>query len=436
MRRYWNRKERLKRSAGQYKEAAKYLVGGVNSPVRAFKAVGGEPIFIKKGAGSKIYDIDGNRYIDYVMSWGALMLGHAEASVIKALKSAADSGTSFGAPTQKETELAKIIHKAMPSIEKLRLVSSGTEAVMSAIRLSRGFTGKDKIIKFAGSYHGHYDGLLVKAGSGAATFGIPDSLGVPQSLSRDTIVCSYNDIDRVSAVIRQKHKEIACLIVEPVCANMGVVLPENNFLSDLREITSKYKVMLIFDEVITGFRLAFGGAQEVYGIKPDLTCLGKIIGAGLPIAAFGGKQEIMERLSPLGGVYQAGTLSGNPAAVSAGIAALTVLAKSDYLALNRRTGQMCEELDSILKAAGKRFCINRAGSMFTLFFSEKKVRDFDSAKTSDTKKYASYFWSMVESGVYLAPSQFEANFLSFAHKDNDIKRTLSAAAMTFKDFNF
>lgn len=414
------------KSSKLYKEASKYLAGGVNSPVRAFKAVGGHPVFIKKGRGSKIYDADNNSYIDYVMSWGALILGHAHPLVKSAVKEALNSGTSFGAPTEKETVLSKIISQAIPSIEMLRLVNSGTEAAMSAIRLARGFTGKDKIVKFEGAYHGHYDGLLVKAGSGAATFSVPDSLGVPRSVSSDTIVCPYNDIDRFVQVAKQKHKEIACLIVEPICANMGVVLPKKNFLSDLRELSAKYKIVLIFDEVITGFRLIYGGAQNIYGIKPDLTCLGKIIGGGLPLAAYGGRREIMECLSPLGGVYQAGTLSGNPIAVTSGIATLKALAKLNYKALNGKTEALCENLSMALSEKNLNFCFNRLGSMFTIFFTKYKVEDFRTAKTSDTKKYARYFWSMLNNGIYFAPSQFEANFLSFAHKESDTVKTLRA----------
>jgi glutamate-1-semialdehyde 2,1-aminomutase len=423
---------KLVRSAALYKEAGKYLAGGVNSPVRAFKAVGGTPIFMKKGKGAKIFDVDNNRYIDYVMSWGALILGHTHPAVIKALKRAINSGTSFGAPTEKETEFSKMICNAIPSIEVLRLVNSGTEATMSAIRLARGYTGKDKIIKFAGAYHGHFDSLLVKAGSGAATFGISDSLGVPKSLSKDTLVLPYNNIDKVARAVKLKHKETACLIVEPVCANMGVVLPRENFLADLRELTFKYKIVLIFDEVICGFRLCFGGAQNIYKIKPDLTCLGKIIGGGLPIGAFGGRREVMQFLAPLGKVYQAGTLSGNPLAVNAGLATLKSLSKLNYQKLNTLAQGLCAGLGEILKKNNLSFSINRIGSMFTLFFARNKVYDFQTAKTSDTKKYASYFWSMLKNGIYSAPSQFEANFLSFAHKEQDTESTLAAFKKVFR----
>jgi glutamate-1-semialdehyde 2,1-aminomutase len=414
------------RSTSLFKEANKYLVGGVNSPVRAFKAVGGSPIFISKAKGSRIYDVDRNCYIDYVMSWGALILGHSHPSILTAVKNAISSGMSFGAPTEKEIELAKIISSAIPSIEMLRLVNSGTEATMSAIRLSRGYTEKNKIIKFEGCYHGHCDSLLVKAGSGAATFGTPDSAGVPESLSRDTIVCPYNDIDTVSRIIKEKHKEIACCIVEPVAANMGVVLPKIGFLANLRHLTTKYKIVLIFDEVICGFRFSFGGVQSLFGIEPDLTCLGKIIGGGLPLAAYGGKRKIMENLSPVGKVYQAGTLSGNPIAVSAGIVTLKVLSKMDYIKLNEKTSGLCLEMEDILKRNSLRFSLNRAGSMFTIFFTDKKVFDFRSAKLSDKKKYARYFWSMLKNGINLPPSQFEANFISFAHSEQDLEATVEA----------
>ncbi len=423
---------KLKESRKLFKEAQKYLVGGVNSPVRAFKAVGGNPLFIKKAKGSKIYDANGNGFIDYVMSWGAIILGHSKPEVLKAVKKAADSGMSFGAPTENETKLAKLIISAIPSIEKIRLVNSGTEATMSAIRLSRGYTGKHKVIKFEGCYHGHSDSLLVKAGSGAATFGVPDSAGVPESLSRDTIVCPYNDIDTVSRIIKTKHKEIGCCIVEPVAANMGVVLPKIGFLADLRQLTARYKIVLIFDEVICGFRFTFGGVQNLYGINPDLTCLGKIIGGGMPLAAYGGRKEIMDKLSPLGGVYQAGTLSGNPVAVSAGIATLEVLSKMDYVKLNNMTTGLCEDLQVLLKRNNLQFTINRGGSIFTLFFTKEKVSDLRSAKLSDTKKFRHYFWSMLKNGINLAPSQFEANFVSFAHSEQDMKTTVKAFEKTTK----
>jgi glutamate-1-semialdehyde 2,1-aminomutase len=415
-----------------FKEAKKYLVGGVNSPVRAFRAVGGDPVFIKRAKGSKIFDEDGNRFIDYVMSWGALILGHSNQKILKKIEKALYSGTSFGASTQKEIELAKIIADAVPSIDLLRLVNSGTEATMSSIRLARGYTGKNKIIKFEGCYHGHSDSLLVRAGSGAATFGVPDSKGVTASISRDTIVCPYNDIGAASRLIRQRHKEIACVIVEPVAANMGVVLPETGFLSALRELTAKHKIVLIFDEVICGFRFCFGSAGGLFGINPDLICLGKIIGGGLPLAAYGGKRDIMESLSPLGPVYQAGTLSGNPIAVTAGIATLKMLSKADYVELNQKTSELCDAMEEILKINKMKFSVNRAGSIFTLFFNDKKVYDFATAKRSDTKKYAKFFRSMLRQGINLPPSQYEANFMSFAHTDEDIHDTLKAFAKALK----
>ncbi|MFA6217524.1 MAG: glutamate-1-semialdehyde 2,1-aminomutase [Candidatus Omnitrophota bacterium] len=414
------------RSSVLFKQASKYLVGGVNSPVRSFMAVGGTPLFIKRAQGCRVYDEDSNSYIDYVMSWGALILGHLHPKVISAARAALGSGTGFGAPTENETKLARVICNTIPSIEMLRLVNSGTEATMSAIRLARGFTGKNKIIKFEGSYHGHVDSLLVKSGSGCATFGIPDSLGVTRSLSKDTIVVPFNNIDGIGELIKRKHKEIACVIVEPVCANMGIVLPKNNFLSDLRELTARHKIILIFDEVVSGFRLTFGGAQKLYGIEPDLTCLGKIIGGGLPIGAYGGRREIMECVSPLGRVYQAGTLSGNPIAVSAGLETLELLSGLDYTMLNRNAEKLCRGLEDILLVKKVDFKLNRAGSMFTLFFTKHKVDNFSSAQSSDTKKYARYFWNMLKEGINLAPSQFEANFVSFAHQDNDVKKTLAA----------
>jgi glutamate-1-semialdehyde 2,1-aminomutase len=415
-----------------FQEARKYLVGGVNSPVRAYKAVGKSPIFITKGKGPRIYDADNNCYLDFVMSWGALILGHAHPAVLEAIKKAAKYGSSFGSPTSAETELARMISCAIPSIEKIRLVNSGTEATMSAIRLARGFTGKDKIIKFEGCYHGHCDSLLVKAGSGAATFGQPDSLGVPLNVSRDTMVLPYNDIEAVSRLIKSEHRDIACVIIEPVAANMGVILPKLGFLVGLRELTRKYKIVLIFDEVICGFRFTFGGAQNLFGISPDLTCLGKIIGGGLPLAAYGGRKEIMDHLSPLGGVYQAGTLSGNPLAVASGIATLNQLARKDYSRLNETVSQMCQEMEEILKMKKLKFSINRAGSIFTLFFTDRKVCDYASAKTCDARKFARFFWSMHEHGINLPPSQFEGNFVSFAHQKRDLEFMLETFAENIK----
>jgi len=408
------------------------MVGGVNSPVRAFNAVGGQPVFIKKGFGSHIIDADGNRYVDYCLSWGALMLGHAYPAVVEAVRKAAGNGMSFGAPTENETLFAGALSRAVPSMEKVRLVNSGTEAAMSAIRLARGFTGKDKIVKFEGCYHGHSDSLLVKAGSGAATFGVPDSLGVARGVSRDTIVCAYNDIDAFARIIRSKHKEIAAVIVEPVAANMGVVQPDPGFLLGLRELTSKYGIILIFDEVICGFRFTFGGVQSLFGITPDLTCLGKIIGGGMPIAAYGGRKDIMDHLSPLGGVYQAGTLSGNPVAVAAGLAVLKALKSKNYIALNAMAIEQCRVMEDVAKRNRLACVINRAGSMFTVFFAGGKVSDYRSAKSSDTRAYARYFRFMLERGIYTAPSQFEANFLSLAHSDSDFRKFIGAFALFSK----
>jgi glutamate-1-semialdehyde 2,1-aminomutase len=417
-----------KRSCRLYSRACAVLVGGVNSPVRAFKAVGGDPVFMKRGLGSHIVDADNNRYVDYCMSWGALILGHAYPSVVKAVREAAGRGMSFGAPTENETLLAQMLRDAVPSMEKLRLVNSGTEATMSAIRLARGFTGKNKIVKFEGCYHGHSDSLLVKAGSGAVTFGVPDSLGVSKAVSSDTIVCGYNDIDGFRRVIASKHKEISAVIVEPVAANMGVVLPDPGFLAAVRELTQKRRIVLIFDEVICGFRFTYGGVQSLFGITPDLTCLGKIIGGGMPLAAYGGRKDIMDHLSPLGGVYQAGTLSGNPVAVAAGVATLKALKSRNYVLLNAMAIELSRVLGDILQRNRVSCTINRAGSMFTVFFTDKKVRDFTSAKTADRRAYSRYFRALLKRGVYTAPSQFEANFLSFAHTDEDLRKTIIACS--------
>lgn len=414
------------RSKVLYKKALRHMVGGVNSPVRAFRSVGGNPVFMRSGAGSRIVDADGNAYVDYCMSWGALVLGHAFPAVVKAVRAAAGDGTSFGASTAAEVELARMICDAVPSMRKVRLVSSGTEAAMSAIRLARGFTGRNKIIKFDGCYHGHSDSVLVKAGSGAETLGIPDSLGVPLGVSRDTIVCPYNDIDAVAAAVKRYHKDIAGIIVEPVAANMGVVLPTPGFLLSLRELTAKHKIVLIFDEVICGFRFTYGGVQSLFCVEPDLTCFGKIIGGGMPLAAYGGRADIMDMLAPSGGVYQAGTLSGNPVAVAAGIAALHELKKRDYIKLNGMAIQMCQVMEDICKRHRVSAVINRAGSMFTVFFTGRRVADLAGAKTSNTGIYAKFFNRMLDRGVYLPPSQFEANFLSFSHSDNDFKATIQA----------
>ena len=418
-----------KRSEELFKEANRYIPGGVNSPVRAYKAVGGNPIFIEKANGSKIYDADGNEYIDYVESWGPMILGHAHPEVISALKRVMEKGTSFGAPTYLEVELAGMIVEAVPSIDSVRMVSSGTEATMTAIRLARGYTNRDKIIKFDGCYHGHVDSLLVKAGSGATTFGIPDSPGVPSDLAKKTLTLPFNDLQSVKNAFKEDGKNIAAIIVEPIPGNMGVILPKGGFLKGLRDICYQHDTLLIFDEVITGFRVSFGGAQELLGIVPDLTCLGKVIGGGLPVGAFGGKREIMEKISPLGPIYQAGTLSGNPLAITAGIETLKQLSqKGVYETLEEKSKILTEGITQAANKASIPVFTNRVGSMFSLFFTDTPAVDYSTVKLCDTKRFARYFWAMLKQGVYLAPSQFEASFMSLAHTDNDIEKTIEAAA--------
>lgn len=422
-----------KRSKQLFKQAKRLIPGGVNSPVRAFKGVGGEPLFITKARGSRVWDADGQAYLDYVLSWGPMILGHAHPKVVSAIKAAVDHGTSYGAPTELEVRLAKLIQKAFPSMELLRMVSSGTEAAMSAIRLARGYTGRDKIIKFDGGYHGHADSLLVRAGSGAATLGVPDSAGVPADFARHTLTFSYNDLAAVRSAFDQHGRDIACVIVEPVAGNMGVVPPEEGFLDGLRAITKQHESLLIFDEVITGFRVAFGGAQERFGIAPDLTCLGKIIGGGLPVGAYGGRWEIMEKIAPLGPVYQAGTLSGNPLAMTAGIATLTLLSRpAVYEQLEERSLVLTEGIRDAAKRAGVSIFQTRVASLLSLFFTSRPVMDYATAKQSDTKAYAKFFWAMLNEGVYLAPSQFEAAFLSTAHTMADIEKTVKAAYTAFR----
>jgi len=416
-----------------FERASKSIPGGVNSPVRAFRAVGRSPLFIEQAAGSNVADADGNTYTDYVGSWGPMILGHAHPIVIDALTKAASRGTSFGAPTEAEIELAEEVKAAFPSIDLVRMVSSGTEATMSAIRLARGFTGRDRIIKFEGCYHGHTDSLLVKAGSGLATFGTPDSAGVPAGVARDTIVLPYNDAAAVADSFKQQGDQIACIIVEPVAGNMGCVPPRPGFLETLRSVADQYASLLIFDEVISGFRVAFGGAQELYGIKPDLTCLGKIIGGGLPVGAFGGRADVMETIAPLGPVYQAGTLSGNPLAMAAGLATLRCLREfSPYAELERRGRKLEEGLRQAAAAAGVTCTLNRVRSILTPFFSPGPVFDWPSAKQSDTGAYARFFGAMLEQGVYLAPSQFECAFLSIEHTDEVIERTAQAANLAMR----
>jgi glutamate-1-semialdehyde 2,1-aminomutase len=422
-----------KKSIELYRRALGMIPGGVNSPVRAFKAIGIPPTFIERAKGSKIWDVDGNEYIDYVGSWGPMILGHAHPRIVAALKMIATKGTSFGAPTPLEVELAIKVKKAFPSMELVRMVSSGTEAVMSAIRVARGYTGRDNILKFEGCYHGHGDSLLVKAGSGATTLGIPDSLGIPGDLAKHTLTALYNDLESVKVLVRQYPGEIACIIVEPIAGNMGVVLPERGFLEGLRKICDEEGIILLFDEVITGFRVAYGGAQELYGIKADLTCLGKIIGGGLPVGAYGGKEKIMERVAPLGGVYQAGTLSGNPLAMTAGIETLELLkSKKIYQDLERKTSYLTENISISAEEKGIPLSINYTKGMFTLFFAEGPVRDYRTAKMSDMNRFAKFFIEMMEQGIYLPPSQFEACFISLAHTQKDLDKTIQACDNAFK----
>ncbi|MBN1376124.1 MAG: glutamate-1-semialdehyde 2,1-aminomutase [Dehalococcoidia bacterium] len=419
--------KRLHKSQQLFKQAQLYLPGGVDSPVRSFKAVDSTPLFISRGKGSHIYDIDGNKYIDYISSWGPLILGHADNRITTALKGCIDNGTSFGASTELETRLARIICEAMPSIEMVRFVNSGTEAAMTALRLARAYTGRTKVIKFAGCYHGHSDGLLVSGGSGMATLGIPDSPGVPETVAQTTLVAKYNDTRSVAALFKKYAGDIAAVIVEPVAANMGVVLPFRGFLRHLRKITRKYRALLIFDEVITGFRIAYGGAQEVYDIKPDLTCLGKIIGGGLPVGAYGGRRDIMELIAPAGKVYQAGTLSGNPLAMTAGIETLTCLKTGcSYQKLEDLGVALQEGLASEACRAGIPVTIPRAGSLLTIFFTSKPVTDYDLARLSDASLFSTFFKELLNQGIYWPPSQFEAAFISLAHTKADIQATLKA----------
>ena len=431
------RKAVFKKSKEYFRRAKEFIPGGVNSPVRAFKAVGMEPLFIDRAKGAYIYDVDGNKYIDYVLSWGPMILGHADERVLKPVARALKKGTSFGAPTKKETELAQLIAKIYPSIEKVRFTSSGTEAAMSAIRLARGYTGREKIIKFQGCYHGHFDSLLVKAGSGSATFGVPSSSGVNKSFAQDTIALPFNDIDKVEEVIKREKDNLACVIIEPIPANMGVILPKDGFLKRLRQVTEDNDVVLIFDEVITGFRVALGGAQELFGIKPDMTILGKILGGGFPIGAFGGKAEIMDFLSPDGPVYQAGTLSGNPIAVEAGINTIkTLMSDKIYDKLRSLGGRLGSGLDAIIKRTAHQITLQRAGSLFTLFFTDKKeVPDYDAVSGCDLDRFSRFFRGMLGRGIYLAPSQFEANFISVKHTTADIDKTLKAAERTLRSLS-
>ena len=419
----------MSESADLFAAAQRLIPGGVNSPVRAFRGVGGEPFFVARAEGARIWDVDGRAYIDYVGSWGPLILGHAAPSIVEAVAAAAARGTSYGAPTAGEVELAEAITHAYPSIEMMRLVSSGTEAAMSAIRVARGATGRDVLVKFEGGYHGHADSLLVKAGSGGATFGIPDSRGVPAALAALTVTVPFNDVDAVRAVFDARPGEIAAVIVEPVAGNMGVIPPAPGFLEGLRDLTSRHGAVLIFDEVITGFRVARGGAQALYGIRPDLTCLGKIIGGGLPVGAYGGRADLMRHVAPLGGVYQAGTLSGNPLAVAAGLATVRALgAPGVYERLEALGDRLARGLADGARRAGITLTVNRVGSMLTGFFCDGPVTDYASAKRADTARYARFFHALCERGVYFAPSQFEAAFVSLAHTEADIDATVKAAA--------
>lgn len=419
-----------------FEQAKKLIPGGVNSPVRACKSVDSEPVFIDRADGCKIFDADGNEYIDYIGSWGPMILGHRHPAVIDAINSALNNGASFGAPTGLEITLAQMVIEAVPSIEMVRMVNSGTEATMSAIRLARGFTGRDMIIKFDGCYHGHSDALLVEAGSGVATLGIPGSPGVPKSFVSSTLSLPFNDIKSVEEAMEKYGSKIACIIVEPVAGNMGLVLPCDDFLPALRRLTEKYNGLLIFDEVMTGFRVAYGGAQSVYGVAPDLTCLGKIIGGGLPVGAYGGKRAIMEYIAPHGPVYQAGTLSGNPLAMAAGIATLAELKKPGfYDLLNGMAEKLGNGLAKAAKRAGIKVSVARSGSMLGMFFTEKKVIDFESAKKSDLKMFSAYYRNMLKNGIYLAPSQFEALFVSSAHSAEDIEQTVYVAGKVMSELN-
>ncbi len=422
----------LKKSLAAFVEAKKFMPGGVNSPVRSYSSVDSNPPFISHGAGSKIFDIDGNEYIDFVGSWGPLILGHAHPKVVDALKRAVERGTSYGAPTELETKLAKLVNKIFPSMEVMRMVNSGTEATMSALRVARGFTGREKILKFVGCYHGHSDSLLVKAGSGAATFGEPSSPGVTRGTAQDTITLPYNDLAAVEKIFAQCGEEIAAVIVEPVAGNMGLVLPKENFLRGLRDVTKKFGALLIFDEVMCGFRVSLGGAQEKFHVTPDLTCLGKIIGGGLPCAAYGGAEKIMRNVSPDGRIYQAGTLSGNPLAMTAGIETLTILLEENLTEkISAKTSKLVEGLQAAAKNFGVKIQTPQAGSMFGIFFSAREVTNYDEAAAANQTQFKKFFAAMLEQKIYLAPSQFETLFMSAAHTDEDLEKTLAAAKISF-----
>lgn len=421
------------RSKALYQRAQQILPGGVNSPVRNFGRVGGNPVFMVRGAGSHVFDADGNEYIDYLGSWGPLILGHSHPGVVEALRKACGNGTSFGMPTEMEINLAELVQEAFPSIEMIRMVNSGTEATMSAARVARGYTGRDIIVKFEAGYHGHGDGFLIQAGSGAATFGIPDSPGVPGDVAKLTTSLPFNDIKSVQELFRVRGDEIACVIVEPIAGNMGLIPPRTGFLETLRAETEKHGSVLIFDEVMTGFRVAFGGAQELYGIRPDMTTLSKILGGGLPVGAYGGRREIMEMVAPVGGVYQAGTLSGNPLAMTAGYETISRLKEpGTYERLEEISERLEVGLNDAAHDAGIPVRLNRVGSMFCGFFTDKEVFDFDAASSSDSEQFATYFWNMLDRGMYLAPSRLECGFVSLAHTEDDVDRTVEAARESLK----
>jgi glutamate-1-semialdehyde 2,1-aminomutase len=420
------------KSVELFNEAKSYIPGGVNSPVRAFKSVGLNPVFIDRGQGSYIFDVDGNQYIDYVGSWGPLILGHCHPKVTAALVDCLSKGTSYGAPTELETILAKIIIDRVASIEMVRMVNSGTEATMSALRLARGYTGRNKIVKFEGCYHGHADSLLIKAGSGALTLGVPTSPGVPANIASNTITAPYNDLETLAKIFEQEGQDIAAVIIEPIAGNMGVVPPLPGYLEGVRKITRDFGALLIFDEVMTGFRVAYNCAQGLYNIDPDLTCFGKVIGGGLPVGAYGGKKVIMEQISPSGPIYQAGTLSGNPLAMTAGITTLEALGQPGvYQLLEQKSAKLASGLEQAAKEAGITCSFNRVGSMLCTFFTGEQVTDYNSATTSDTKAFAVFFQKMLELGVYLAPSQFEAAFVALTHSDEDIRKTIEASYNAF-----
>lgn len=422
---------KFNQSIDAFKEAVHLMPGGVNSPVRAFKSVEMDPIFMAAGKGSTITDIDGNEYIDYVLSWGPLILGHADDRVVERLQAVAAQGTSFGAPTLQENKLAKLVIDRIPSIEMIRMVSSGTEATMSALRLARGYTGRDIILKFEGNYHGHGDSLLIKAGSGVATLGLPDSPGVPESIAKNTITVPYNDVTSVKKAFEQYGEKIAAIIVEPVSGNMGVVPPEENFLKELRDITTQYESLLIFDEVMTGFRVDYDSAQGYFGVTPDLTCLGKVIGGGLPVGAYGGKREIMENIAPTGSIYQAGTLSGNPLAMTAGYETLTALKKLDYDQMNEQADRLVAGYKAAAKEHNIPLHVNQAGSMIGFFFTNERVTNYETAQKSNLALFTKYYKGMIEQGIFLPPSQFEGLFLSTAHTNEQIEKTITAVQTVF-----